>query len=130
MIDELTICLHCGCSEDVVKNQMEALSPLAQKYKVKWNNRIDRHPDVYESYSELINHSIATCDTEWMILINDRTKPTASEAEKMIELLSSGFACVFLYNVGFMGFSKELIRKIGWWDQRFLHGGWEDRIGS
>jgi hypothetical protein len=127
MIDELTICLHCGCSEDVVKNQMEALSPLAQKYKVKWNNRIDRHPDVYESYSELINHSIATCDTEWMILINDRTKPTASEAEKMIELLSSGFACVFLYNVGFMGFSKELIRKIGWWDQRFLHGGWEDR---
>lgn len=126
-IKKFTICLHCGCSKNVVNNQIEALSSLGLKYKIKWNNRIDRHPDMYESYSELINHSIATSEDEWVILINDRTYPNVDEVEKMLYLLQSGYACVLLYNVGFMGFSKELIRKIGWWDQRFTYGGWEDR---
>jgi hypothetical protein len=106
---------------------MDALSSLSLKYKITWNNRIDRHPEMYESYSELINHSVATTEDEWIILINDRTHPTVDEVEKMIRLLENGYACVLLYNVGFMGFSKELIRKIGWWDQRFTYGGWEDR---
>lgn len=127
MISEFTICLHCGCSQDVVNKQIEALQHLENKYKIYWNNRIDRHPEMYESYSELINHSIITSPTEWVILINDRTNPTVEDVEKMLSLLQSGFACVLLYNVGFMGFAKELVRKIGWWDQRFTYGGWEDR---
>jgi hypothetical protein len=126
-IKEFTICLHCGCSEDVVNSQMKALKSLEEKYQVYWNNRICRHPEIYDSYSKLINHSVATSPTEWVILINDRTVPTADEVEKMINLLENGYACVLLYNVGFMGFSKELIRKIGWWDQRFTWAGWEDR---
>jgi hypothetical protein len=126
MINEFTICLHCGCDQKVVGSQIEALKPLESEYKIKWNNRIDRHPEVYESYSELINHSVATSSTEFIILINDRSHPTVEEVKKMLRLLEEGFACVLLYNVGFMGFSKELIRKIGWWDQRFIHGGWED----
>ena len=126
-IKKFTICLHCGCSQDVVNAQMDALSPLDLKYKVTWNNRIDRNPGMYESYSELINHSVATTDDEWIILINDRTHPNVDEVEKMLNLLENGYACVLLYNVGFMGFSKQLIRHIGWWDQRFTYGGWEDR---
>ena len=119
--------MNCGCSEEIVNAQIEALKPLEKKYKLYWNNRIDRHPEVYTSYSELINHSVVTSKTEWIILINDRTKPTTEEVEKLIDLLEHGFSCVLLYNVGFMGFSKELIRKVGWWDQRFFGGGWEDR---
>lgn len=126
-IDSFTICLHCGCSQQVVDFQMNLLSPLYKKYSIYWNNRIDRHPQIYQSYSELINDSIISSSTEWIVLINDRTIPTPNEVDKMILLLESGFACVFLYNVGFMGFSKELIRQIGWWDQRFTNGGWEDR---
>jgi len=126
-IKKFTICLHCGCSQDIVDAQMDALSPLSLKYNITWNNRIDRNPGMYESYSELINHSVATTDDEWIILINDRTYPTVDEVEKMLYLLENGYACVLLYAVGFMGFSKELIRKIGWWDQRFTYGGWEDR---
>jgi hypothetical protein len=45
----------------------------------------------------------------------------------MLHLLESGMSCVCLFAVGFMGFAKELIRKIGWWDERFINGGWEDR---
>lgn len=126
-INSFTICLHCGCSQKIVHDQIHQLKFLENTYKIYWNNRIDRHPEIYDSYSELINDSVKTSKTEWIILINDRTSPTVYEVEKMISLLESGFACVFLYNVGFMGFSKELIRKIGWWDQRFTNGGWEDR---
>ena len=81
-IKEFTICLHCGCSRDVTNAQMEALKPLEDKYKVHWNNRIDRHPEIYESYSELINDSVATSPSEWVILINDRTNPKVEEVEK------------------------------------------------
>lgn len=126
-IDEITICLHCGCNQDIVNNQIKALEPLSNKYKLYWNNRIDRFPYAYPSYSRLINHSVATSQTEFIILINDRTFPKLEEAQKIIDLLETGFACVFMYNVGFMGFSKQLIRKIGWWDERYLNGGWEDR---
>ena len=125
-IKEFTICLHCGCSQEVVDNQINALKPLEEEYKVHWNNRIDRFPHMYPTYSELINHSVATSPTEWVILINDRCSPTVEEIKKILNLLENGYACALLYNVGFMGFSKELIRNIGWWDQRYIQG-WEDR---
>ena len=125
-INEFTICLHCGCDQNIVNKQIAALKPLEQKYKIHWNNRIERYPHMYPTYSQLINHSIVTSPSEWVILINDRCSPTPDEIEKMIHLLENGFACVLLYNVGFMGFAKELIRKIGWWDERFIQG-WEDR---
>lgn len=126
-ITEFTICLHCGFDRDIVNAQMRALKPVEVDYKIHWNNRIDRYPKTYPTFSQLINHSIVTSPTEWIVFINDRTIPTAEELKKMIYLLESGFACVFIYNAGFMGFSKELVRQIGWWDERFILGGWEDR---
>jgi hypothetical protein len=126
-IEEFTICLHCGFSQEIINAQMESLKPVENEYKIHWNNRIDRYPKTYTSYSQLINHAVATSPTEWVVLINDRTGPTADELRKMIKLLHEGYACVLLYNVGFMGFSKELIRTIGWWDERFILGGYDDR---
>jgi len=126
-ITDITIGLHCGCSKDIVNAQIETLKPLTEKYNLHWNNRIDRYPLAYPSYSQLINHAIATSPTQFFILINDRTHPKVFEVEKIINHLENGFACSLMYNVGFMGFSRELVRKIGWWDERFLNGGWEDR---
>jgi hypothetical protein len=123
---DFTICLHCGCSQEVVNAQKLSLAPLEKKYNILWNNRIDRFPHMYPTYSELINHSVASSETETVILINDRCSPKPEEVEKILNLLNNGFACVLLYNVGFMGFTKDLVRKIGWWDQRFIQG-WEDR---
>jgi len=125
-IKDFTICLHCGCNKDVVERQMQMLKPITEEYEVYWNNRIDRYPKMYPTYSQLINHSIVTSPTEWIILINDRCSPQPEEIKKMLNLLENGFSCVLLYNVGFMGFSKELVRQIGWWDERFIQG-WEDR---
>ena len=126
-IKEITISLHCGSNLDIVKEQMDMLNELNKDYDISWNNRIDRHPEMYSSYSEMINHAVATSKTEWIIFINDRVKPTPDEVRKMIKYLENGYAFVMLYNVAFMGFSKELIRKVGWWDERYLLGGWEDR---
>jgi len=125
-IKEFTICLHCGCCPEIVKNQMDSLKPLESKYKIFWNNRIDRHPSAYDSYSELINDSVSSSNTEFVFLINDRTKPKPEDIEHMVDLLENGFAAVTKYSVGFMAFSKELIREIGWWDERFYGGGYED----
>ena len=126
-IEEFTICLHCGSDREVTNKQMQLLKGIEKKYKVHWNNRIDRYPYLYSSYSQLVNHSIVTSPTEWVILMNDRTFPSLDEIDKMISLLENGISCVFLHAVAFMGFSKELIRKIGWFDERFKDGGWEDR---
>lgn len=125
-IEEVTICLHCGCSEEIVNRQIELLGSLSEHYKIHWNNRINRHPESYNSYSELINDCVATSPTEYIIFINDRTTPYASDAKHMLELLEDGYAAVTKYSVGFMAFSKELIRKIGWWDERYYGGGYED----
>ena len=126
-IEEFTICLHCGCNKEVVDNQIEMLKPLTEKYKVFWNNRIDRHPGLYPSYSQMLNHSIATSPTEFIFFINDRTFPKPEEVEKMIGHLETGHAWTALWGIGFSAHSKELVRKIGWQDERFINGGWEDR---
>ncbi len=126
-INQVTICLHCGSRNDIVENQIQSLSPLNNKIEIYWNNRIDRYPFTYSSFSQLVNHSIVSSPTEFVILINDRSFPEPEHILKMLELLKSGYAWVTFYGAGFMGFSKQLIRKIGWWDERFLLGGWEDR---
>lgn len=128
MIKEITINLHCGCSWDVVNKQKRDHMSLKNYIpNINWNVRIERYPKAYPSYSQLMNHAIATSPTEYMIFVNDRTTVSTEETLKIIKLLEEGFACVYLYNVGYMGFTKEIIRKIGWWDERFLLGGWEDR---
>jgi methylation protein EvaC len=126
-INEFTVCLHCGFSKDIVRNQMSAINTLQDKYNIHWNNRIDRHPYTYPSFSEMMNENIITSKTEWIITINDRVRLVPEEITRLINLLEEGYSCVFMWNAGFMGFSKELIRKIGWWDERFLEGGYEDR---
>jgi len=125
-IDEFTICLHCGSSIEVVNNQMRLSEPLKEKYKIHWNNRIDRHPGAYQSYSALVNDAVVTSPTEWIILLNDRVIPTLDDIDSIISNLENGFACSTRWSVAFMGFSKELFRKIGFFDERFYGGGYED----
>ena len=129
-IKNITICLNCGCRKDIVNYQMNLLNPVVEKYNLYWNNRIDRHPDTYHSFSKLVNHSVETSVTETVIFINDRCHPTPENIYKLINLLENGFACVYLYNAGFFGFTKDLIRKIGWWDERHLNGDVSDQEWS
>ena len=123
---DITICLHAGSDENVVKRQMELLSPLQGEFNIHWNNRIDRNPNAYDSYSELVNEAIATSPTETIILVNDRVVPHPREVLLMLQLIDRGFAVAGQWNIAFMALTKEVIRKIGWFDQRFYGGGCED----
>tara|TARA_R110000737_G_scaffold46137_1_gene66166 strand:+ start:197 stop:1012 length:816 start_codon:yes stop_codon:yes gene_type:complete len=123
---EITLCCNCGWDRETVDKQMELLKPLDEVLDIHWNNRIDRHPDTYPSFSEMINDSITSSPTEIVIWLNDRVTPKPEDVIHIVELLESGFAAASKYSAAFFGATKELYRTIGWWDQRFYGGGWED----
>lgn len=123
---EITICCNCGNDKGIVYKQMDLLQPLDEKFKIFWNNRIDRYPAAYPSFSQMINHSVVTSPTEIVIWLNDRVTPSPEDVEHIVELLHSGYAAASKYSAAFMGTTKELYRNIGWWDERFYGGGYED----
>jgi len=123
---EITICCNCGWDRETVNKQVELLKPLDEIFKVHWNNRIDRNPEAYPSFSQMINHSVTTSPTEVVIWMNDRITPKPEDILHMVDLLENGFAAVSKYSAAFFGSTKELYRQIGWWDERFYGGGYED----
>lgn len=125
MIEEITICLAAHDRSNA-NRQIELLKPLENKLKVYWNNRIDRHPTPHPSFSEMINQAMVTSPTEFVVSINDRITPKVEDITHMINLLENGFAAVTKYSSAFWATSKELHRTIGWWDERFWGGGYED----
>ena len=44
----------------------------------------------------------------------------------MIDLLEQGYGLACLYRFAFFGFHKDLIRRVGFMDERFVGGGFED----
>ena len=81
----------------------------------------------YPSFAKLINDCIIEAKDEIVIIANDKVRPTAEHIKKTLFLLKRGFGFVGLYRFGFFGFSKDLIRTIGFFDERFKGGGQEDR---
>ena len=79
-----------------------------------------------ESFAKLVNSCVESCKTEIVILMSDKMRPIDHNIYKTIELLNYGYAFVGMYRFGFFGFKKELFRKIGPLDERFVGGGYED----
>lgn len=78
------------------------------------------------NFSQLVNRCVESSLTETVILMSDRMRPTSTEIQKMLELLNRGYGFVGLYRYGLFGFKKELMRKIGMFDERYVGGGYED----
>lgn len=124
---DITICLYAGEGrESIVKHHTEMLKPLEEHFSVRWNNRIDRHPGTYNSYSQMLNESIVTSPTERILLVSDRCLPTACEGKIAIDFLNQGYAMAGMWGIAYMAVTKELFRTVGWFDERFLGGGYED----
>lgn len=79
-----------------------------------------------KSFSWLINQCVLFCEDDIVIICNDKARPKKREIQKLFCLLEKGFGLVGLYRYGFFGFNKNLIKKIGWFDERFVGGGFED----
>lgn len=80
----------------------------------------------YPSFSKLINDCVIECPTEIVIICNDKARPKKSDVEKLLKLIEDGFGFVGLYAWGFFGFKKELFRRVGFMDERFIGGNYED----
>lgn len=87
---------------------------------------IYKNGDGYESFSKLINHCVVECPTEIVIICNDRARPKKEDIERLLKLINEGYGFVGLYAWGFFGFKKELFRVVGFMDERFIGGNYED----
>jgi GT2 family glycosyltransferase len=80
----------------------------------------------YPSFSKLVNTCVSKSPTEIVILMSDKVRPTAAQISKTVSLINEGYGLVALYRFGFFGFKKELFRKVGMLDERYVGGGYED----
>lgn len=80
----------------------------------------------YPSFSKLINDCVVESPTETIIICNDKARPQKKDITKVLTLLEHGYGFVGLYAWGFFGLKKELFRTIGFMDERFVGGNYED----
>lgn len=80
----------------------------------------------YPSFSKLINDCILRARKEIVIICNDKARPSALDEFRTVELLGQGFGFVGMHNFRHFGFHKDLIRRIGFFDERYEGGEFED----
>ena len=111
--------------EIIIISNRPYLSQESQLCLKGLNNRIFDGTN-YPSFSKLINDCIMSSEYETIIICNDKARPTPEAVEKILTMLTDGWGLVALYRFGFFGFNKDLIRKIGFFDERYVGGGYED----
>ena len=124
-IDNFAFCFFSSDVSVVIEQEKE-LTKLSDKYLIERWYRHDRNSGRYVSFSQMVNDAIDDTDSEFMIFCNPKTKFTLTDVEFILNKLSNGYCFASVVSFGFFGFSKELIRKIGMLDERFLNGEWED----
>lgn len=80
----------------------------------------------HNSFSEMVNHCLKMCKTEIFIFSSHRVLITEENINLLIKLLEDGYGFVGLYHFGFFGFYMDLVKKIGYFDENFIPGGYED----
>ena len=78
-------------------------------------------------FSQIVNTLIARCPTEYMIFLSDKARPIEGQIQKMKDLsLMCKYGIVALHRYGAFCIDKDVIRKIGFFDERYIRGGFED----
>lgn len=97
-----------------------------KKYETEIWEREKRFEGFYNSFSQIINESVTDCDAEFIFWIHPRVTVTFEMLDELLMLLCSGYAFVSEVNFGFFGCSKQVFRKMGMLDERFLGSEHED----
>jgi len=78
------------------------------------------------NFSQLVNTCVEYANTETVILMSDKVRPTQEHVDKTLSLLEQGYAFVGLQLFRFFAFKKQLFRQIGCMDERYVGTGHED----
>ena len=80
------------------------------------------------SFSKMVNEIFATASTigDIIIFCSHRVRPTLDDVNRMIQLINEGYGFVTFRRMAFFGFRKELLNTVGFFDERFIPGGYED----
>jgi|GEM_PF-539610 Glycosyltransferases, probably involved in cell wall biogenesis len=111
--------------EIIIPSHRPHLSQEAQSCVKDFNNRIFDGTG-YKSCAKLINDCIVSSPYEKIIICNDKARPANLDINKILTMLDEGWGVVAPYRFGFFGFKKDLIRKIGFFDEGYIGGGYED----
>jgi dTDP-4-dehydrorhamnose reductase len=75
----------------------------------------------------MINEIIAICRTaDIVIFCSHRVRPVPSDIHYLVSKIKEGYGLVMLRKMACFGFSLELIKRIGFLDERYIPGGYED----
>jgi len=80
----------------------------------------------YPSFSKVVNEAICKATNDTVIICSYKVRPKPQDVIRLISLLNDGFGFVGLYRFAFFGFKKDLVNRIGFFDERFVGGGYED----
>jgi hypothetical protein len=109
----------------IIPSDNQMLASQAKNSLSGFNVNIFRG-EKYESYSKLINDCVLSAEEEIVIIVNHKIRATPLHIYNMVDLIHRGYGLVCLQNFHFYGFKKDLFRKIGFFDERFIGGGYED----
>ena len=77
-------------------------------------------------FSKLINEIIVSVQSDVIIFCSHRVRPTIEDMQFILDKISEGYGLVMLRKLACFGFPYELIKRIGFFDERFVPGGYED----
>ena len=90
----------------------ESLSPLNIQVVVGSN---------YPSFSKMMNTIINISKTNDIIIFcSHRVRPTVDDVKLLIQKLNENYGVVCFHRLAFFGFKIELIKRIGFFDERFF----------
>ncbi len=124
-IDEFAFCFFSSDINIVIEQEKE-LTKLSSNYLIERWYRHDRNMGKYTSFSQMVNDAIDDTDSEFMIFCNPKTTLKTEDIEFILDKLSNGYCFTSVVSFGLFGFSKELIRRVGMLDERFINGEFED----
>jgi hypothetical protein len=81
------------------------------------------------SFSKMINNLIyaaALAENQVIIICSHRVRPVDKDITRLIEKIKEGYGLVAFRRLAFFGFHLDLIRRIGFFDERFIPAGYED----
>lgn len=107
--------------------QEEVYQHIVSQFKEGCHNRVLKlDGSNYPSFSKLVNDSILLSKTEIVIICSDRCKPSTDHINKVLNLLDEGYGFVGLHRFAFFGLTKNLVKKIGFFDENYIGGNFED----